>query len=194
MTKEEKPVYPLKPFTEWAKYEFAIRTPDDEWHHFIPSKSNRDVYDEAMKLINEYEDGVDLYVNPDKQDDNYVVSFCDKDGWVYSPSFPNAIRYLCDLPLIAFSQCEAVHKLIEEGCIRDVYSYEDFKREYDKRLISNYCTGYEDVAEKICEIEGIQMPDIPSECKDYVSYFADFVDNRSDYYYDSDEDTLWYIG
>ena len=63
----------MKPFTEWTKYEFAIKTPNDEVHYFTPSKSNSGVYDEAMKILKSHEDGVDLYVDPDKQDDNIIV-------------------------------------------------------------------------------------------------------------------------
>lgn len=184
----------MKPFDEWEDYEFALITPNDEWHYFKP-KTNTGAYDEAMKLINSYEDGVDLYIDPDEQDANHVVSFCDGDGYVYSPTLPDAIRYLCDLPLIVGSKYESLNILIDEGIICDVYSFEDFKREYNERMVDDNCHDYEEAAIIICDREGIEMPEISSEWEDYVSIDCDdFVDDQRDYYYESDENILWYIG
>lgn len=183
----------LKPFDEWKTYEFAIMTPNDEVHYFTP-KTNAGAYDEAMKILNSYEDGVELYIDPDEQDDNHIITFCD-DGYVYSPPLPDAIRYLCDLHLIVGSKYESLNTLIDEEQVSDVYSFEDFKRVYNERMVDNSCSDYEEAAKAICEREGIEMPSISSEWDGYVSIdYDDFVDNQIDYYYDSDEDTLWYIG
>lgn len=179
-------------FDEWDDYEFALITPN-EWYYFKP-KTNTGAYDEAMKILNSYEDGVNLYINPDKQDNNHVVSFCD-DGYVYSPTLPNAIRYLCDLPLIVGSKYESLNALIEEGQVRDVYSFEDFKREYNERMLDGSCVSYEEAAEIICSRKKIEMPSVPDEWMSYVTVDCEeFVDDQEDYYYDSCEDTLWYIG